>query len=421
MSSPASHAEDVRFSETGVKEVVRSVLLPLWNAYSFLVTYARADEWSPAQFDEKKLEHLDNDLDRWVISRLQSLIKSVDEKMAVYHLYEVVPQVIAFIDDLTNWYIRLNRRRFWEEEKSADKEAAYATLYHTILEFSKILAPILPFVTEEIYQNLRVKEKSPDSVHLCLFPEQKGSRIHTELEKQMALIQNVVSMGRNARNTNKLKTRQPLKEILVITKNPADQKTIEKYSEIILTELNIKKVSFTNDEAKWVSFSAKPNAKVLGPRLGQKMKAISQKIRELTPELVEKLEREGALEMEGEKIFPADVVLDRQPKVEGVIQTLGGITIWIDTKLDSGLIQEGQARELVNRIQKLRKDLNFEVVDRIKVVFETSPELKEAFDAHRSYIVAETLAEEFQAKSQSSWTSEQDIDGAPVKLHIEKA
>ncbi|MBM4304777.1 MAG: isoleucine--tRNA ligase [Deltaproteobacteria bacterium] len=421
MSSPASHAEDLRFSEIGVKEVVRSVLLPLWNAYSFLVTYARADHWSPSQFNEKKLEHLENDLDRWVISRLQSLIKSVDEKMEVYHLYEVVPQVIAFIDDLTNWYIRLNRRRFWEEEKTADKEAAYSTLYYTILEFSKILAPILPFVTEEIYQNLRVKEKSQDSVHLCLFPELKNSRIHSDLEKQMSLIQIVVSMGRNARNTNKLKTRQPLREILVITKNPADQKTIEKYSEIILNELNIKKVSFTNDETKWVSFSAKPNAKVLGPRLGQKMKAISQKIRELTPELVDKLEREGTLEIEGEKIFPSDIVLDRQPKQEGVIQTMGGITVWLDTKLDTALIQEGQARELVNRIQKLRKDLNFEVVDRIKVVFETSVELQAAFQTHRSYIVAETLAFEFEAKSHGSWTSEQDIDGVSLKLHIEKA
>ena len=157
MSSPASHAEDLRFSEGGVKEVIRSVLLPLWNAYSFLVTYARADQWEPTQFKGESLDHLENDLDRWIISRLQSLVKNVEEKMEVYHLYEVVPQVIGFIDDLTNWYIRLNRRRFWGEEKTADKEAAYATLYSTILEFSKILAPILPFITEEIYQNLRVK------------------------------------------------------------------------------------------------------------------------------------------------------------------------------------------------------------------------------------------------------------------------
>ncbi len=420
MSSPASHAEDLRFSEGGVKEVIRSVLLPLWNAYSFLVTYARADQWEPTQFKGESLDHLENDLDRWIISRLQSLVKNVEEKMEVYHLYEVVPQVIGFIDDLTNWYIRLNRRRFWGEEKTADKEAAYATLYSTILEFSKILAPILPFITEEIYQNLRVKNKSPDSVHLCAYPEQKQGRIFQELEVQMALIQNVVSMGRNARNTNKLKTRQPLRELLVITKNPEDKKAIEKYREIISTELNMKKVSFTSDEAKWVSFSAKPNAKILGPRLGQKMKSISQKIRELTPEAVEKLESDGFLEMEGEKVFPAEVILDRQPKQEGVIQTMGSITVWIDTKLDLGLIQEGQARELVNRIQKLRKDLNFEVVDRINVAFETSEELQQAFQIHRGYIMSEVLAAEFAPKTKAAWSAEQEIDGVALKLVIEK-
>lgn len=420
MSSPASHAEDLRFSEGGVKEVIRSVLLPLWNAYSFLVTYARADQWEPTQFKGESLDHLENDLDRWIISRLQSLVKNVEEKMEVYHLYEVVPQVIGFIDDLTNWYIRLNRRRFWGEEKTADKEAAYATLYSTILEFSKILAPILPFITEEIYQNLRVKNKSPDSVHLCAYPEQKQGRIFQELEVQMALIQNVVSMGRNARNTNKLKTRQPLRELLVITKNPEDKKAIEKYREIISTELNMKKVSFTSDEAKWVSFSAKPNAKILGPRLGQKMKSISQKIRELTPEAVEKLESDGFLEMEGEKVFPAEVILDRQPKQEGVIQTMGSITVWIDTKLDLGLIQEGQARELVNRIQKLRKDLDFEVVDRINVAFETSEELQQAFQIHRGYIMSEVLAAEFAPKTKAAWSAEQEIDGVALKLVIEK-
>ncbi len=420
MSSPASHAEDLRFSEGGVKEVIRSVLLPLWNAYSFLVTYARADQWEPTQFKGESLDHLENDLDRWIISRLQSLVKNVEEKMEVYHLYEVVPQVIGFIDDLTNWYIRLNRRRFWGEEKTADKEAAYATLYSTILEFSKIMAPILPFITEEIYQNLRVKNKSPDSVHLCAYPEQKQGRIFQELEVQMALIQNVVSMGRNARNTNKLKTRQPLRELLVITKNPEDKKAIEKYREIISTELNMKKVSFTSDEAKWVSFSAKPNAKILGPRLGQKMKSISQKIRELTPEAVEKLESDGFLEMEGEKVFPGEIILDRQPKQEGVIQTMGSITVWIDTKLDIGLIQEGQARELVNRIQKLRKDLNFEVVDRINVAFETSEELQQAFQIHRGYIMSEVLAAEFAPKTKAAWSAEQEIDGVALKLAIEK-
>jgi len=154
MNSPASHAEDLRFSESGVKEVVRSVLLPLWNAYSFFTTYALADQWTPSS-SKDFVQNLQNPLDQWLISRMQSLLSKVEEKMKVYHLYEVVPEVIAFIDELTNWYIRLNRRRFWSEEKNNDKNCAYSTLYCVLTEFCKVLAPILPFVTEAIYQNLK--------------------------------------------------------------------------------------------------------------------------------------------------------------------------------------------------------------------------------------------------------------------------
>ncbi|NDG27070.1 MAG: isoleucine--tRNA ligase, partial [Proteobacteria bacterium] len=222
MSSPASHAEDLRFSEAGVKEITRSVLLPLWNAYSFFTTYALADGWNPASsaVDLKKPTH---PLDRWLLSRLQSLHASIEAKMQVYHLYEVVPEVIHFIDELTNWYIRLNRRRFWSEVKSTDKDFAYATLYYVLTDFCKVLAPILPFVTEEIYQNLKSGKDAKDSIHLCAYPEADSRLIHKDLEVQMALVQKVVYMGRTIRNTNKLKTRQPLQEFLVITKNPSDQ------------------------------------------------------------------------------------------------------------------------------------------------------------------------------------------------------
>ena len=244
MSSPASHAEDLRFSEAGVKEIVRSVILPFWNAYSFLVTYARADGWEPSQFKAATLDYLDQDLDKWIVSRLQSLIRGVDEKMAEYHLYEVVPRVVGFIDELTNWYIRLNRRRFWEEEKSADKDKAYSTLYFVLTEFNRVLAPILPFVTEEIYQNLEMAKGKPESVHIAEFPKLETKWMQTALEEDMELIRTVVSMGRNSRNTNKLKTRQPLREILIITKHPEDKKTVERYHELIAAELNVKKVIF---------------------------------------------------------------------------------------------------------------------------------------------------------------------------------
>lgn len=420
MTSPASHADDLRFSEAGVKEIVRSVLLPYWNAYSFFLTYARADEWSPKadfKFDASKLE---NDLDKWVYSRLHTLIKSVDDKMANYHLYEVVPEVLQFIDELTNWYIRLNRRRFWAEDKSNDKELAYSTLYHVLVEFSKVLAPIVPYITDGIFQNLKT-EKDAESVHLSPFPSFEKAAVNPGLENQMALIQNVVSLGRTLRSVNTLKTRQPLLEFLVITKNPDDKKAIEKYTTIISQELNVKKVSFTTEETKWVNYSAKANAKVLGPKLGQKMKVILQKVKELPPEKVAELEKNGSLIVEGETITLQDVTIERQPKQSGLIQSMGSLTVWVDTTLTPELIQEGQAREFVNRVQKLRKDQNFDVSDRIQVKFQTSAELSTALKTNQAYICDETLCQSLESAPQSQWTAEEEIDGTPIKIWIAKA
>lgn len=421
MSSPASHAEDLRFSEAGVKEIVRSVLLPLWNAYSFLTTYARADQWDP-KTASSLTQKLQNPLDQWLVSRLQSLLSIVEDKMKIYHLYEVVPEVIQFIDELTNWYIRLNRRRFWTDEKSEDKNLAYATLYSVLISFCKVLAPILPFVTEEIYQNLKEGESAQkESIHLCAYPEANKKLVNTELEARMTLVQKVVYMGRTIRNTNKLKTRQPLKEFLVITRNPHDQKTIESFSDLIASELNVKKVAFTNDEEKWVKLTGKANAKVLGPKLGSKMKLVLQKIKELPHEEVARLEKDGKLIVEGETITLEDVVIDRTPKQEGLIQSSGGVTVWFDTQLTEELVQEGLSRELVNRIQKLRKDLGFEVVDRISVQYSTTETLNKAFKQYKKYISEETLAEEFQENSTLPREAiEQDIDGASVKLLITK-
>lgn len=421
MSSPASHAEDLRFSEAGVKEVVRSVLLPLWNAYSFFTTYARADQWEP-QVSTAFIAQLKNPLDQWLLSRMQSLLASIEKKMEVYHLYEVVPEVIGFIDELTNWYIRLNRRRFWSEEKSEDKQNAYATLYLVITEFCKVLAPILPFMTEAIYQNLKVGGEARESIHLCRYPEAQKTLVRKELEEQMALVQKVVYMGRTIRNTNKLKTRQPLREFLVITRNPTDQKTIEAFSELIASELNVKKVAFSSDEEKWVKLTAKANAKVLGPKLGPKMKIILQKIKELPPESVARLDREGKIVIEGETILLEDIVIDRAPQQAGLIQSSGGVTVWFDTHLDQALIEEGLARELVNRVQKLRKDLNLEVTDRIELTVKSSPALEQAFARFQSYIQEEVLAAQLKVADTGKGAAvDQDIEGTSVQLWIAKA
>ncbi len=411
MSSPASHAEEMRFTEAGVKEVVRSVILPLWNAYSFLVTYTLAEKMEQ---DAMAFEPPVDAQDRWIVSRLHSLIRDVDEKMAVYHLYEVIPLVLHFIEELTNWYIRLNRRRFWESDTSA-----YKTLYYVLTRFTRVLAPILPFVTDEIYRNL----EGGESVHLAEFPAFEKKYVDTKLEKQMELVERVVEMGRRCRETNKLKTRQPLREMLIITKNPEDRGTIESFQQLLAAELNVKSVGFTSDEAKFVSLLAKPNAKVLGPRLGTKMKAVMQKIKELTPDAVAKLEATGSMEIEGEKILSSDIEISRQPKQEGLIQTSGGVTVFLDTKLDQALVEEGQAREFVNRVQKLRKDLGFDVSDRIRIAFHAPPALRQAFRGFGAYITSETLAVSLAELSGPTgpFTAEQDIDGLPIQIRVEKA
>lgn len=421
MNSPASHAEEARFSENGVKEVIRTVLLPFWNAYSFLVTYATADGWDPKTFDTSQLDRLENDLDRWILSRLETLIQRVDGQMAIYHLYEIVPDILNFIDELTNWYIRLNRRRFWEESRDkagSTKEMAYSTLYFVILDFCKVLAPFLPFITEEIYQNLRSEKDGAQSVHLCEFPKCKKEWIRRDLESRMELVRTVVGLGRTCRNIHKLKVRQPLRELLVITKTPEDKATIDAHRELISGELNVKKVSFSSEETKWVNLSVLPNLKVLGPRLGQKMKLIARKIKELGPEKVLILESRGSLEIEGETIRMGEVLLQRQPKAKAAIVSAGNISVLLDTALDDALVKEGVAREIVNRIQKLRKEMDLQVTDRILVYYHGTTELKAAIDLHRDYIASETLAEKLEEGGNATCTSEHDIDGMVLKLRI---
>ncbi len=396
-TSPASHANDLRFSEVGVKEVVRSVLLPYWNAYSFFVTYALAENWKPTTSDVPKVNH---EMDRWVLSRLMSLVQKVDDRMAEYHLYEVVPEVVRFIEELTNWYIRLNRRRFWD----AKNPEALNTLYYVLVQFSKVLAPILPFVTEEVFQNLRLP-KDAESIHISRFPEVHKGLIDAKLEQGMSLVERVVALGRTARSDNKLKNRQPLPKVEVIV---PDQKLVEAmkpYASLIAQELNVKAVDFSSNESEWVTLSAKPNWKEIGKLYGGKAKDRAKEIETATAEQLK-------------EIPASEYLLKREPKKPGVIQTEGEITLWLDTKLSDDLIGEGRAREVVNRIQKLRKDKDFQVTDRIRVSYEAAPELGRALEAHRKYISDEVLAESFRTEAANSWDLTEEIDGLSLKVSV---
>ena len=280
VNSPAVKAEDLRFSESGVQEMSRSVLLPFFNAYTFFVTYANVDGWTPpATFTFKSA----NELDRWIVSELNNLIGSVNREMEEYNLFRVVPLLVEFIDNLTNWYIRRSRRRFWKSENDTDKNDAYTTLYWVLVEFSKVMAPFLPFLTEAIYRNLVAQRNSgaPGSVHCTAYPVHSPSLVHLELDEKMRCVRSIVTMARALRSRFNLKIRQPLSELTVVIRDDEKRSLLRDMASLIREELNVKRVRFDAIEDSVVALSAKANFKRLGKVLGPKMKDAASNHREV--------------------------------------------------------------------------------------------------------------------------------------------
>ncbi|MEE2644148.1 MAG: isoleucine--tRNA ligase [Myxococcota bacterium] len=406
INSPIVRADPLRFSEEGVKEIVRTVLLPLRNAWSFFTLYARADHWHPATgLDGVETPALEDrpELDRWICSVLQSLIREVNTQMEGYYLYRVVPPLLHFIDDLTNWYIRRSRRRFWraasDETGRVDKAAAYATLYEVLVTFSKVIAPVLPFISEQLYQHLvytpGVAAEGEDSIHLCAYPEAEVEKIDEALEAQVMLTRQVVAMGRALRTQHSLKTRQPLPALTVVHRGEAERAALLTQESLILEELNIKRLNLVASDESLSSLSFKANFKTLGRRLGKKMKAAAAQIGTLSREQWASLEAGGSIEIEDEAITAEDVLVSHHP-VEGVVlEVQGAVTVALDTQLDDTLIAEGLAREVTSRIQKLRKSAGLEITDRITLTLATDDApLCAAVDAHRDWLMSETLADE---------------------------
>jgi len=412
INSPAVKAESLRFSESGVKEILRSVMLPLWNAYSFFVTYANLDGWvagpEPAKPERR--------LDRWILSTLQTLIADVNTQMDRYNLYKVVPRLDEFIDDLTNWYIRRSRERFWGSEDKADKASGYATLYEVLVTFSKVLAPVLPFVCEEIYRNLAAgRPGAPISVHLCEYPVSRAELRDEVLEREMRLARTIVELGRSLRAKHKIKTRQPLPEIRVVARSETERALIRDMEDLILDELNVKRVSFTEREEELVHVSAKANFRTLGKRLGPRMKDAAKAIEAFDLRTIRKLEEGGSHEVLGEAVTAEDIVISRQ-EIEGhVSDTCDGVTVSLELTLTPELVAEGHARELKNRIQSMRKEAGFAVSDRIRVTVLASTRLASSFEAFRGYIVRETLATELRLSSPGGASSAHESAGGASK------
>ncbi|MFW2339134.1 MAG: isoleucine--tRNA ligase [Acidimicrobiia bacterium] len=399
IDSPLMRAESLRFSESGVREVVRTVLLPLWNAFSFFTTYAEADGITMTDLRSAPQVADRPELDRWLLSVLQSLIENVNTEMEGYYLYNVVGPTLSFIDDLTNWYIRRSRRRFWRSRLAddADKVSAFATLYEALTMFSKVLAPVLPFVTEQLHQELVVAHDAdaPASVHLADYPIADAALIDRDLESSMASIRSVVRLGHNIRKQHALRVRQPLSSITVLTRDPSVVRAVETHIDLITDELNVKQVMTSEDEGSLVDLTARANFKALGPRLGKEVKAIDLALAEVSSDDLHNLQQAGTLTVEGHELSLEDVVLQRTPKHGVVVAAEGTISVAMDIDLDEALIVEGFAREIINRVQTARRDLDLDVTDRVTVRWSTgNASLEAAFLQHEALIIQEVLATE---------------------------
>lgn len=392
--SPAVRAADLRFSEEGVRQVVRELLLPLWNAYAFFVTYANVDGWTP-QADAPG-DAPDNILDRWIRSSLATLVTEVTQAMEAFDLQGAVKPFVCFVEDLTNWYIRRSRRRFWKSQDDGDKQAAYRTLHAVLLELSKVAAPFLPFISETIYGNLR-SAGMPESVHLSAFPTADDAARDPHLERRMQDVLTVVRLGRLLRRQHELKIRQPLSALHVVSSDADVLGQIREIDHLVADELNVKRVVYDGREDALVRRSAKPNYRRLGPRFGKHVKQWAAAVTALDEERISCLADGGSVSVacggETAELHPEDVQIERRPRQDVVVASEGGIVVALETALDDALVLEGLAREEVNRIQNARKGLGLAVDRRIRLDYgpETHADVRRAHEAFREYIDAETL------------------------------
>ncbi len=417
MHSGVVRGEDLRFREKGVELVLRQIFIPFWNAYSFFITYARIYDWKPG----KEYPHPKALIDRWILSMVNKLVKEVEEGMDEYNLSRSVEPFIGFIDQLTNWYIRRSRRRFWASEASQDRDEAFQTLYQVLLALTKIAAPFVPFISDAIYRNLRV-ESEPESVHLCDYPEYHAGSRDEKLEAEMFVVQKTVSLGHGLRKEHKLKVRQPLAAVHVASSNPQVLDFLKDQQHLVAEELNVKSVKFTTDESDFVQLKAKPNFRTLGRRLGKLMRHAQTAIQNFSNEQLETLLNGNSLTItiEGEDVTlsPEDVEVVREVHEGMIAANEGEITIALDTQLDEALIIEGLAREVVNKINTMRRDQGFEVSDRIRIQLETTERVRTCFEVHGDYIREEVLAVavDFGENQGIEW----ELNGEPAKIQVEK-
>ncbi len=421
IDSPVVKAQELKFSEKGVYDIIRKILLRWWNSYAFFANYANIDGFTP----KGDAYNSPNILDQWVLSRLNSLIANTQKEMDAYRLYNVVPQLLQFIEELTNTYIRFNRSHFWQQGMPEEKRLAYETLYEVLMTLSRLMAPFAPFMSEATYKNLsQVLPDKKDSVHLESFPEAQLKMLRPDLEEAVKAMDVLVALGRNHREKISVKAKIPLNEIKIIHRNPQVLETLKKFEAYFLDELNFRSVKYDANEDQYVQITAKANFPVLGKRLGPKMKTVSQAIMKLSLKEILELENGKTLSIEGEDIQLSDVEIRRAAKGDNPnLSTHQIVSIEIDPTVTAEQEQEGLAREIMRKIQIARKTADFQMDDKIKLVLACSGPLMAAAKAHQTMIVSETLASQFElldetATPQGQHSESVDIDGLTLKIAV---
>ena len=417
--------QERRFSEDLVGDVVRTFTLTLWNTYSFFATYANLDEWNPTQ--EVAPEY--SDLDRWLLSSLHALIRDVTDAYETYNVPAATRPIEKFVDQLSNWYLRRSRRRYWKTESDSDKAAAYATLYEALKTLVYLLAPTMPFIAEEMYRNLvlEVDPGAPISVHLAEWPKYDPSLIDEKLNRDMVTVMKLASLGHAARNSENLKVRQPLAEVAFVVGNADEQSVVADYADLLMDELNVKEVSLLGSASEAVKFSLNP----LPKQLGQRFKALFPKVRQALLDLpadqsARKLldGKSLAITVEEEEfeITPDEVEVRAEAKEGYAVASEGAYLAALVTDLTPELVDEGLVREFVRRVQSLRKDADLDIADRIHLYYTASERLTKAITLFQDYIREETLAKEITAGStpEDLPMLQDEFDDESVRISIEK-
>jgi isoleucyl-tRNA synthetase len=417
LDSPVVNAQELKFSTKGVKDQVRKNLLRLHNVYSFFVNYANVDEFVPTGNVKST-----NVLDQWLMSRLNRLCLEVNEEMRAYHLYNVVPKFAQFVEDLTNTYVRFNRVLFWKNGMPEDKRMAFETLHHVLLTLSKLLAPFAPFLSEELYQNLSLGDDC-ESVHLDSYPQGDAELVNLGLEESVQVMMDLTELGRNYRESVKLRNKVPLKSMTVAHRSQSVLDSLKTMEAFLMEELNVRSVNYTTDEKKYVQWEAKPNFSTLGKKLGPKLKVVTSALQALAATDLEVFLKAGQLELNGETLTSDDVLVKRKSLTNNNFVLYNNtVVLEFDPTVSEEQKQEGDFREVLRKVQETRKVANLHMLDRVKLEFQVTDEFKPVLLKFESELKLVTLANsvDYTDSPQGEHCNKVDLEGSTVCFSLTK-